>query len=1452
MKDLLKKINIELDDVKNPEIIDIVYNKKTREVKIYIQGEGLVSSAFFSEVEDKLTKYLVTPEFQNFSLKIIYKTKEQKYDSMLVINYYHKILQNNSFLYDILNGIEIEVTPENNTIVFDLSFERQQKQIQEILSILNVEFNRYGFNSFNYEYHLKNITKKKEELEQKVQDYEDMQKEIVANTDKKKSHLLFGKNDLKNMETFSIKKVLNPDHPVRLNKIEGIIFDLELRDLKNSALLTLMISDNSGTIIAKKFTGFGGKSPKKEDFSKLHEGMYIELSGNKTFDKYLNDDVFEIQSLSILNNEELITTRIDEAKEKRVELHLHSKMSKNNGVSSLEDYAKIAKKFGHAGFGLTDHNVVQGFVDAEKVSQKYNLKITYGLEASVVEKPQVVRNADNQDIQSSTYTVFDLETTGLSANFNKLIEIGAVKIKDGQILDRFQCFIKIEEKLSEFTTSLTGITNEDINGGIELFKALKLFKEFYANTILVAHNATFDYQFLDKNEREILKQKIEEPTLDTLELSRILNPENTYHSLKILSKKYGVELDNSAHHRADYDSEKLAELFILMLNQIKNDDQFKTFKVLSDLDKTEINKTRGFHELIYVKNQKGLKEIYKLVSDAHTKDFLMEPRIRTKEIEQCKNLIRVGSGCIKSRLIDYYLNKPFDELKELIQSYDYIELHPKDQYSELIKNGTFKSMEQIISMHKDLIKIAKEAKTKVIISGNVHFTNPELYKIKEILRGKDYKPDKVRKNKETKEEELIDKIRFKKLVQEKGTKDKNQYFHTTEEMIEEFEYLNDKEKEEFIIANPTNLLTEVEELKIVPDDLYTPDINGVDQKLKEEVYKNAHEIYGEVLDDLIAKRIEKEVNSITKYGFSVIYYISSKLVKYSLNNGYLVGSRGSVGSSIVATLMDITEINPLPPHYICKKCKKSEFFLNGEYASGYDLPDKNCPNCNILYQKNGQDIPFETFLGFEGDKVPDIDLNFSGDFQAKAHDYVRSKNKLNDPELFDDSHAFRAGTIGTIATKTAYAYTKNYFDLIDTTARRSDVLYYAKYCEGIKRTTGQHPGGIIVVPNHLDIYQFTAIQYPADDINQSWQTTHFDFHSIHDNLLKLDILGHDDPTMLKKLFDLTNIDPKNVDVSDQKIMELFTSTNSIGIQNNEYLELGTLGIPEFGTDFVISMLKDTKPATFSELVQISGLSHGTDVWLGNAKELIDNKVCTIKNVIGCRDDIMVFLMYQGIDAANAFSIMENVRKGRGLTQNEEELLKSKQIPDWYIKSCKKIKYMFPKAHAAAYVLMALRIAYYKVYYPLAYYCAYFSSRVDEFDPIAMLKGEKYLIQRIEMVDEIDDDISTLKKKNLINSLKMSLEMVLRGFEFLRFDLNKSEAKEFVIDDEQKGLILPFSIIEGLGEKEALSIIEERQKKKFSTKQDLKKRTRLKKKSLEQLEYFNVLNDLEESNQISLF
>ena len=830
-------------------------------------------------------------------------------------------------------------------------------------------------------------------------------------------------------------------------------------------------------------------------------------------------------------------------------------------------------------------------------------------------------------------------------------------------------------------------------------------------------------------------------------------------------------------------------------------------------------RSRPHHCTLLAQTDVGLKNLFKLISLAHLQYFYRVPRIPRSQIEKYREGILIGSACDKGEVFEGMMQKGPEEVEKIAEFYDYLEVQPKEVYQHLMELELIKDEKSLEEIIENIVKLGDKLNIPVVATGNVHYLNPNDKVYREILVRSQGGANPLNRHK------LPDV-----------------HFRTTDEMLDAFSFLGKEKAKEIVVHNTNKIADMIDEIKPIKDELYTPKIEGAEDEIRNMSYKMAKQIYGDSLPEIVEARLEKELNSIIGNGFSVIYLISHKLVKKSIEDGYLVGSRGSVGSSFVATMTEITEVNPLPPHYICPNCKHSEFFNDGSVGSGFDLPDKNCPNCDAIYIKEGQDIPFETFLGFKGDKVPDIDLNFSGEYQPRAHDYTKV--------LFGEDYVYRAGTIGTVADKTAFGYVKGYQQDHNLQLRGAEIERLATGCTGVKRTTGQHPGGIIVIPDYMDIFDFTPIQFPADDRKAEWRTTHFDFHSIHDNVLKLDILGHDDPTVIRMLQDLSGIDPKTIPTDDPEVMKIYSSTESLGVTEEQIMcKTGTLGIPEFGTRFVRQMLEDTKPTTFSELVQISGLSHGTDVWLGNAQELIHNKICTLPEVIGCRDDIMVYLIYQGLEPSLAFKIMESVRKGKGLTEDMETEMRKNEVPEWYIDSCKKIKYMFPKAHAAAYVLMGVRVAYFKVHHPILYYAAYFTVRAEDFDLDSMAKGSNSIRAQIEDINAKGLEASN-KEKNLLTVLELALEMCERGFSFQTVDLYRSSANEFIIDGNS--LIPPFNAIPGLGTNAAFNIVKAREEGEFLSKEDLQKRGKVSKTILEFLDQQGCLESLPDQNQLSLF
>ncbi|MFX3624656.1 MAG: PolC-type DNA polymerase III [Ectobacillus sp.] len=1197
--------------------------------------------------------------------------------------------------------------------------------------------------------------------------------------------------------------------------VQGYVFDVETKELRSGrTLLTFKITDYTDSIMVKMF------SRDKEDipaFQKIKKGMWVKARGSFQIDTFVRDLIMMANDV----NEIKAPSRNDSAPEgeKRVELHLHTPMSQMDAVTPVSKLIAQAKKWGHEAIAVTDHAVAQSFPEAYSAGKKNGIKVIYGVEANLVnDGVPIAYNEAHRLLADETYVVFDVETTGLSAVYDTIIELAAVKIRNGEIIDRFERFANPHHPLSATTIELTGITDDMVKDAPDVDVVLREFAEWMGDCTLVAHNATFDMGFINVGFKKYGLEKPTNPVIDTLELARFLLPDMKNHRLNTLCKKFDIELVQ--HHRAIYDAEATGYLLAKMLKDtiargIEYHDQLNDSMGQGDSYK----RGRPSHVTLLATSDEGLKNLYKLVSLSHIQYYYRVPRIPRSVLKKYREGILVGTACDKGEVFEAMMQKSPEEVEELAQFYDYIEVMPPSILKHLIELELVQNEGQLKTIITNLVNLGKTLNKPVVATGNVHYLNPE------------------------------DAIYRKILISSQGGANplnRHQlppvYFRTTNEMLEEFAFLGEETAKEIVVTNTQQIAAMVGEVKPVKDDLYTPRIEGADEETREMSYARARSIYGDPLPEIVEARLEKELKSIIGHGFAVIYLISHKLVKKSLDDGYLVGSRGSVGSSFVATMMEITEVNPLPPHYICPNCKHSHFFNDGSVGSGFDLPDKDCPNCGTKYKKDGHDIPFETFLGFKGDKVPDIDLNFSGEYQPRAHNYTKV--------LFGEDNVYRAGTIGTVADKTAFGYVKGYANDHNLTIRNAEIERLAMGCTGVKRTTGQHPGGIIVVPDYMDVFDFTPIQYPADDTSAEWRTTHFDFHSIHDNLLKLDILGHDDPTVIRMLQDLSGIDPKTIPTDDPEVMKIFSGTESLGVTEEQIqCKTGTLGIPEFGTKFVRQMLEETKPTTFSELVQISGLSHGTDVWLGNANELIYSGTCTLSEVIGCRDDIMVYLIYQGLEPSLAFKIMESVRKGKGVPPEWEEEMRKNNVPEWYIDSCKKIKYMFPKAHAAAYVLMAVRIAYFKVHFPLLYYAAYFTVRADDFDLDAMIKGSAAIRARIEEIMQKGLDASP-KEKSLLTVLEMALEMCERGFSFKKVDLYKSSATDFLIDGTS--LVPPFNAIDGLGTNAALNIVKAREEGEFLSKEDLQQRAKISKSVIAYLESQGCLESLPDQNQLSLF
>lgn len=1197
--------------------------------------------------------------------------------------------------------------------------------------------------------------------------------------------------------------------------LQGYIFDSEIKELRSGRhLLLLKVTDYTDSFSVKMFSRGDDQAA---SFKQVKAGMWVKMRGSIQTDNFTN----ELTMMANDINEVKVATRKDQAPEgeKRVELHAHTTMSQMDAPVSPSRLIKQAADWGHQAIAITDHAVAQAFPEAHAAGEKHGIQIIYGLEANLVnDGVPIAYEPDDRPLKDATYVVFDVETTGLSAVYDKIIELAAVKIHEGEIIDRFESFANPHQPLSETTVELTGITDDMVRDAPEIDKVLNDFKAWAADDILVAHNASFDMGFLNTGYESVGLSKSTNPVIDTLELARFLLPELKNHRLNTLCKKFDIEL--TQHHRAIYDAEATGYLLWKLIKKTTEEKQIENHINLNDYmgEGKAYQRSRPSHCTILAKNDTGLKNLYRLISESHIDYFYRVPRIPRSRLTMHREGLIVGSGCDKGELFETMMQKSEEEAEKVAGFYDYIEIQPLGNYAHLVEKDIIQTEAQLYDILKKLTKLGEKLNKPVTATGNTHYIHEHEKLYRQVL-----------------------------IASQSGNPLNRQtlpdvHFKTTEDMLEEFSFLGEEKAKEVVVTNTQKIADLMEEVHPVKEDLYTPNIEGADQEIRDMSYNKAKGLYGDDLPELVVNRLERELDSIIGNGFAVIYLISQKLVTKSLEDGYLVGSRGSVGSSFVATMTDITEVNPLPPHYVCPNCRHHEFFTDGSVGSGFDLPKKDCPECGTTYNNDGQDIPFETFLGFKGDKVPDIDLNFSGEYQPRAHDYTK--------ELFGEEKVYRAGTIGTVAEKTAYGYAKGYASDHQLQYKGAEIDRIVQGCTGVKRTTGQHPGGIIVVPDDKDIYDFSPIQFPADDTESNWRTTHFDFHSIHDNLLKLDILGHDDPTMIRMLQDLSGIEPDDIPVDDEEVMKIFGGPEVLGVTSDQInCKTGTLGVPEFGTKFVRQMLEDTKPKTFAELVIISGLSHGSDVWLGNADQLISDGICTLPEVIGCRDDIMVYLMHKGLEPGLAFKIMEFVRKGRGLEDEWIEEMKKHGVPDWYIESCKKIKYMFPKAHAAAYVLMAVRIAYFKVHHPIYFYAAYFTVRASDFELETMVKGSAAIRSRIDNIQEKGLD-ATPKEKSLLTVLELALEMCERGFSFKSVDLYKSTASEFLV--EGNALIFPFNAVDGLGTNAALNIVKAKEDGEFLSKQDLRERSRISKTVLEYLDDHGCLSGMPDENQLSLF
>lgn len=1229
--------------------------------------------------------------------------------------------------------------------------------------------------------------------------------------------ILFGKEF-----TGTPVKIVDTKIPGESVIVEGNIFNIEPREIKGEKyIVSFDITDKSDSTTVKFFVKRSVFDNELKD--KIKKDAYLRVQGEVQFDKYAKE--INIMAKAIMTAQ-APPPRMDTAEEKRVELHLHTQMSSMDGVTPVKTYIKRAIEWGHKAIAITDHGVVQAFPDAMNAADKSDLKVIYGVEAYLIDDlGNAVFSPRGQNLDD-TYVVFDIETTGLSKEKEMITEIGAVKVADGKIIDRFSTFVNPQRPISAEITKLTGITDDMVKDAPTIENVLPEFLKFCEDTVLVAHNASFDTGFIRIAAERAGLGELHHTIVDTLELARALLPELNKHKLDIVCEHLGVTLNG--HHRAVNDAEATAEVFIKFLDMLAEKKIF-TLDEINVLASRTVNykKLRAYHAIILVKNYTGLRNLYELVSMAHIDYFFRRPRIPKSKFMQMREGLILGSACEAGELYRALLDgEPKQRIEELVHFYDYLEIQPLGNNKFMIDSPRVEnihSMEDIKNMNRKIVELGETYGKPVVATCDVHFIDPDDAAYRKIIMAAEGFPD--------------------------ADNQPPLYFRTTDEMLAEFDYLGEEKAREVVITNTNLIADQIEKIKPIPDETFPPKIEGADEQLRQICMDKAHSIYGDPLPPLVQERLETELNSIISNGYAVLYIIAQKLVWKSVADGYLVGSRGSVGSSFAANMAGITEVNSLPPHYVCPNCKYSDFDSDlvksyaMEEASGCDMPDMNCPKCGTLMHKDGHDIPFQTFLGFEGDKEPDIDLNFSGEYQQTAHAYTE--------ELFGVGHVFKAGTIGTLADKTAYGFVKKYFDEREITAHNAEITRLMNGCTGVKRTTGQHPGGLMVVPSDHNIYEFCPIQRPANDVNSTVTTTHFDYHSISGRLLKLDLLGHDDPTVIRMLYDLTGVNPQTVPLGDPATMSLFESPEALGVTAEDIgCETGTLGIPEFGTKFVRGMLLDTKPKTFADLLRISGLSHGTDVWLGNAQTLIENGTITLKETISTRDSIMIYLINKGVDKKKSFKIMEKVRKGKGLTDEDIADMKAADVPDWYIESCQKIKYMFPKAHAAAYVMMAFRIAYFKINYPEAYYATYFTVRAcDDFDYSCMCKGMDVAKAAMREIHAKGME-ATAKDKAKMTVLELIVEFYARGFKFLPIDLYKSDSRKFIVTEE--GLIPPFNSLQGLGTNAAQSIVDGRAAGEFHTIEELKERTSLGRSLIDLLKENGVLNGIPETNQLSLF
>ena len=1430
--------------VKNIEIKNILLNTRTKRITFNCS----VSCMGCIDDIDTIYKDVLSKFGREIEIEFVTENKELKLEDeeikTIAIRAIERLKSRNTTSKSFLCFYKVYV--KNNYIIIELNDEHIKFMLEEVKISSKIEsiLAEYGLKDYKIMFSVGDFSKELSNVEEKIKADMEKQQNIISSEREKiikensvtETQVYKAKNDFKRGsktkdikgDVISIKDFydLYDGEPCI---VQGEIFSIEGMVLKSrKTLKTIRITDGESSLTSKIFLD-------ENDNLDISEGKILKLSGKVQMDTYAgNEKTLMINTVNIIEKE--VIKKEDTAEEKMVELHTHTKMSEMVGVTDVEDLIKRAKEYGHKAIAITDYSVVHSYPAAYKTAKKLSkdddkMKVIFGCEMYMIDdEALMITNPKDKKIDEEEFVVFDIETTGLNSHTNKIIEIGAVKIKAGRIIDRYSQLINPGISIPYHITEITSITNEQVANQPKIDEVIGKFVDFIGDAVLVAHNAPFDMGFIKRDIKEYLNIDLENSVIDTLQMARDLFPDFKKYGLGDLNKSLGLALEK--HHRAVDDSQATANMFIIFLEKYKE----KGIEYLKNINKgfeVNVKKQSLKNIMVQVKTQEGLKNMYKLVSEGHIKYFgNKKARIPKSVLKENREGLIVGSSLSahfmnSGELVELYLRHDLEKLEETAKFYDYIELLPKSTYNELIEKegtGSLASYDEVEKMNKYFYDLGKRLGILVTASSNVHYLDENEDIIRSILlygSGTVYSPRQYRVN-------------------------NGFYFRTTDEMLKEFSYLGEEEAKEVVITNTNKIADMVEEgIKPIPEGFYPPKMDNAEEIVRTMTYEKAYRIYGDPLPNIVSARLERELNAIINNGFSVLYLSAQKLVKKSLDNGYLVGSRGSVGSSLVAFMMGITEVNALYPHYICDnpECKHSEFIE--KEGVGIDLPDKICPNCGAPLRKDGYSIPFEVFMGFKGDKVPDIDLNFSGEYQSEIHRYCE--------ELFGKENVFKAGTISTLAEKNAEAYVRKYFEDNNLNAVRAEIIRLGRLCQGAKKTTGQHPGGMVIVPQGNSIYEFCPVQRPANDETSESTTTHYDYHVMDEQLVKLDILGHDDPTTIKLLQEYTNMEIKDIPLADKDTLKIFSSTESLGVSPEEIgTEIGTYGIPEFGTGFVRQMLIDTRPTTFAELVRISGLSHGTNVWLNNAQEFVRNGQATLSQIITVRDDIMNYLIDQGLDNSDAFKIMEFVRKGKPKKEPENwekysNMMKEKNVPDWYIESCRRIEYMFPKGHAVAYVMMAMRIAYFKVHQPLAFYAAFLSRKADDFDMEVMSKGvlAKQKLEELSKEPKLDP-----KKKNEQAICEIVVELEARGIELLPVDIYLSEGRKFKIEDGK--IRIPLIGISGLGGAVIENILKEREEAKFISVEDLKRRTKMSQTVADKLKSIGAISSLSETNQISLF